>query len=72
MQIGITLIQLQFNIYNNKMNIFHCDKKEIESGQFSIDELKEFSKKNWIDEIIIPYFAVIINGEIEYTGESIN
>ena len=43
---------------------FSCEKKDVDSGQFSIEQLKEFSIKPEIEIVIIPGLAVIQDGKL--------
>lgn len=47
------------------MTAFICDKKDIDSGQFPIDDLKTFTE-NTKTVIVIPGYAYIKDGEVKY------
>jgi len=48
---------------------FICDSKEIINGQFEIEHLQTFSK-NTKSIVIVPNYAKIENGIIEYFNEA--
>jgi hypothetical protein len=56
---------------DKKMLTFACEKRIIDSGQFKIEDLKKFSI-NTSSKIIIPGFAIIESGKIEYIDKRIN
>jgi len=49
------------------MMAFLLHLKDIESGQFDIEELKKFSVNTGFDVLIVDY-AVIKDGELKYLG----
>lgn len=47
------------------MITFAVDKKDVDSGQFPINHLKQFTM-NTDSKVIIRSYAEIVNGEIKY------